>query len=193
MASTDRGTTSIFIHAESTITPAVPTVPNTNQGWYGMPVSVTWLESSDIGASVGVSFFIHAESKISPASTLTPFLPSTSDGIYIGVGQGFGTLDISTSINLGATQRFGAFPGTTESLNQTFSITYPPYTTVGGSSGPTHFLMQAYESGGSCSGNVERVWLATGSSPDLTAAQYTGPRCTPTPGTFSNFSVIFSW
>lgn len=75
-----------------------------------------------------------------------------------------------------------------DQLDQRFGVWYetivrPP---------PTHWLMQAYEAGGSCSGNVARTWISVG-GPDLTGAQYTGARCSPTPGTFSNYSILKAW
>lgn len=54
------------------------------------------------------------------------------------------------------------------------------------------FLMRAIESGGSCVGNQIRYWVAT-DEPDTDGSQYTGTRCSPTPGTFSNFTILSRW
>jgi len=69
-----------------------------------------------------------------------------------------------------------------------------PGVIIGGSSslptGLRNWIMQAYESGGSCTGKVRRTWTSVSAGPDLSASQYSGSRCSPTPGTFSDFSFL---
>jgi hypothetical protein len=56
----------------------------------------------------------------------------------------------------------------------------------------TYYLMRAYESGGSCSGLIPRIWIVQ-NAPDTTGVLYLGARCSPTPGTFSNFCILAKW
>ena len=178
MVSVDNGVSNIFIHAESKKTPASPQ-PNTvnggtfasTSGWYGGPAFSS--DTVDFASDHDISgIFIHTASKNTPASPL----PSTTSngGTFASTHGWYGVLAPSGDLS---SDRFDVY--------DFFSFNKGPASLH-------NYLMQAYESGGGCSGNVQRVWIAVGVQPDLTAAQYNGTRCTP-PGVFSNFSVLASW
>jgi len=174
MTSTDQGLANIFIHAESKVTPASPQTDTSNggsypinHGWYGAPLFFIM----DSGLTLS-NIFVHAESLITPASPQT----DTSNGGNYPINHGW--YGAPTSL-------------LTDSSNNNINMfATPALLNFGGSQ--HHYLMQAYESGGGCSGNVQRIWLAVGTAPDLTGSQYSGTRCTP-PGTFANYSILAQW
>jgi hypothetical protein len=173
----DNGITALWIHAENNITPASPLHNTVNggtfadtHGWYGAP-------KFDLGAVESIvdhnitSLFIRTENNITPAN---PQNSTTNGGTFADTHGWYGNLSMSGDAHPdhGST---GIIPTYENSLLIT-----------------KHYLMQAYESGGGCSGNIQRIWISAGVLPDLTAIQYTGSRCTP-PGTFSNFSILAIW
>jgi hypothetical protein len=173
---TDQGISALWIHAENKVTPASPQHNTLNggtfagtHGWYGAP-------RFDNGTTELISdhsttaLFIRKENNITPAN---PLHNTTNGGTFANTHGWYGNLQPSgdATSDHGNTFTFG-FVSTVVSFN--------------------NYIMQAYESGGGCSGNVRRVWLAIGAQPDLIGAQYTGPRCSP-PGIFSNFSILAIW
>jgi len=141
------------------------------------------MASVDRGA---VTQFIHAESKITPASpeadTTNGGAPATAHGWYGYPGISAvtpGTLE--HGYDLGQVAR-----STSASASGAAGSTTLPSGTV------KSFLMRAYETGGSCVGKVPRYWVVT-TNPDTTASQYSGTRCSPTPGTLGDIQVIAVW
>lgn len=216
MASTDRGIGIPFILSELTVTPAdgyiIPADASPNQGWYG---GIQFTTAPFYQYNSGYEYDNTAitgtyEPFIAPATN--PSSPNPNQGWYSGpifeIDGYYGVVGASytqSSVDLGLAQAVAANvvvggtvgtlgSGTISAPSNTASGTNGSSTliTVGGNTGPQNFLMQAYESGGSCTGKVQRIWLATGGA-DLTGSQYTGTRCSPTPGTFSNFSILASW
>ena len=178
MVSTDQGITATWVRAESNITPASPLHITTNggtfanaHGWYGGFVSdkSTTEQITDRGI---IGLFIRKENKITPAN---PLNNTINGGTFANQHGWYGALS--------------SFNGDALSDHGNTQVMFPDF---GDLSFPKHFLMQAYESGGGCVGHVQRIWIAVGFFPDVTAQQYTGTRCSP-PGTFSNFAVLTTW
>jgi hypothetical protein len=129
-------------------------------------------QSQDQGLSIGLT---PEESLISPAMGLPGNPPSSySISVFNAVSAAYPN-DFNQGRDWGSTFN-------TISQNLPTAISTPT----------TYYLMRAYESGGSCSGNVPRTWVVI-NAPDLTGAYYTGARCSPTPGTLSNFHVLAVW
>lgn len=176
---TDQGITATWVRAENNITPASPLQTTTNggtfantHGWYGGTFVSDKSTTELITDRSLISLFIRRENRITPAN---PQVTTTNGGTFANTHGWYGGL---SSISGDATSDRGSTQIMFPELEE-FSF-------------PKHFLMQAYESGGGCSGNVQRIWIATGVFPDITASQYSGTRCTP-PGTFSNFAVLTIW
>lgn len=173
----DQGITATWVRGENNITPASPLHETTNggtfantHGWYGGFMSDT--STTELISDRGITgLFIRKENNVTPAN---PQHITTNGGTFANTHGWYGSLQQSGDAfsDRGNTSTFSLF----SPIGLPFNV----------------YLMQAYESGGGCLGNVQRVWISVGTTPDLTAASYSGPRCSP-PGTFTNFAILAIW